>query len=247
MNINPSYIINFSGRNESLKTRPTWTLKIQRQWCFEEIKFQNKIIFPLWAEVQINESLKLIKIHRPTSNPIANNPVLARGVSRSGRHCQPSGSSSRTSSSGKTGGFLRPSLAFHQIKKMSDSPVLDQFSQEKACFWCGYRSQQRLHSIWGQEDRIKVPSPSVSNPGSETMFWRKSCGASGISRDRLKILLLLSRFSRVQLCATPWTAAYQASPSMGFSRQEHWSGLPFPSPMLESEMWKWSRSVVSDS
>ena len=36
--------------------------------------------------------------------------------------------------------------------------------------------------------------------------------------------------SRVQLFATPWTVAYQASPSMGFSRQEHWSGLPFPSP-----------------
>ena len=50
------------------------------------------------------------------------------------------------------------------------------------------------------------------------------------------LLLLLSRFSRVQLCATPWTAAYQASPSMGFSRQEHWSGLPFPSPMHESEV-----------
>ena len=32
--------------------------------------------------------------------------------------------------------------------------------------------------------------------------------------------------SRVQLSATPWTAAYQASPSMGFSRQEYWSGLP---------------------
>ena len=30
--------------------------------------------------------------------------------------------------------------------------------------------------------------------------------------------------------ATPWTGAYQASPSMGFSRQEYWSGLPFPSP-----------------
>ena len=38
------------------------------------------------------------------------------------------------------------------------------------------------------------------------------------------LLLLLSRFSRVRLCETPWTAAYQASPSMGFSRQEHWSG-----------------------
>ena len=36
--------------------------------------------------------------------------------------------------------------------------------------------------------------------------------------------------SRVRLFATPWTAAYQAPPSMGFSRQECWSGLPFPSP-----------------
>ena len=36
--------------------------------------------------------------------------------------------------------------------------------------------------------------------------------------------------SRVQLFVTPWTVAYQAPPSMGFSRQEYWSGLPFPSP-----------------
>ena len=49
------------------------------------------------------------------------------------------------------------------------------------------------------------------------------------------MLLLLSRFSHVQLCATPWTAAHQAPLSLGFSRQEHWSGLPFPSPMYESE------------
>ena len=61
------------------------------------------------------------------------------------------------------------------------------------------------------------------------------------------LLLLLSRFSHVQLCATPETAAHQAPPSLGFSRQEHWSGLPFPSPMHESEKWKWSRSVLSDS
>ena len=45
------------------------------------------------------------------------------------------------------------------------------------------------------------------------------------------LLLLLSRFSRVRLCATPQTAAHQALPSLGFSRQGHWSGLPFPSPM----------------
>ena len=61
------------------------------------------------------------------------------------------------------------------------------------------------------------------------------------------MLLLLSRFSRVRLCATPETEAHQASPSLGFSRQEHWSGLPLPSPMHESEKWKGSRSVVSDS
>ena len=40
----------------------------------------------------------------------------------------------------------------------------------------------------------------------------------------------MKSLSRVQLFATPWTVAYQASPSMGFSRQECWSGLPFPSP-----------------
>ena len=44
------------------------------------------------------------------------------------------------------------------------------------------------------------------------------------------LLLLLSRFSRVRLFATPQTVARQALLSMEFSRQEYWSGLPFPSP-----------------
>ena len=61
------------------------------------------------------------------------------------------------------------------------------------------------------------------------------------------LLLLLSRFSRVWLCTTPQMAAHQAPPSLGFSRQEQWSVLPFSSPMHESEKSKWSRSVVSDS
>ena len=52
------------------------------------------------------------------------------------------------------------------------------------------------------------------------------------------LLLLLSRFSRVRLCATPEMAAHQAPLSLGFSRQEHWSGLPFPSPVHESEKGK---------
>ena len=49
-------------------------------------------------------------------------------------------------------------------------------------------------------------------------------------------ILLLSRFSRVRLCATPQMAAHQAPPPLGFSRQEHWNGLAFPSPMRESEV-----------
>ena len=64
-------------------------------------------------------------------------------------------------------------------------------------------------------------------------------------------MLLLSCFSHVWLCATPQRAAHQAPPSMGFSRQEHWNGLPFPSPMHENEneneKWKQSCSVVSNS
>ena len=52
----------------------------------------------------------------------------------------------------------------------------------------------------------------------------------------LPLLLLLSHFSCVRLCATPQMAAHQALPSLGFSRQEHWSGLPFPSPMREGEV-----------
>ena len=42
--------------------------------------------------------------------------------------------------------------------------------------------------------------------------------------------------SRVRLLATPWTAAYQAPPSMGFSRQEYWSGVPLPSPIVAKDL-----------
>ena len=68
-------------------------------------------------------------------------------------------------------------------------------------------------------------------------------------KDQINLIsvpVLLSHFSHVRLCETPQTAAQKARPSLGFSRQEHWSGLPFPSLMHESEKWKWIRSVVSD-
>ena len=54
----------------------------------------------------------------------------------------------------------------------------------------------------------------------------------------------------LQLCQTlcdPIDGSPPGSPSLGFSRQEHWSGLSFPSLIHESEKWKWSHSVMSDS
>ena len=97
------------------------------------------------------------------------------------------------------------------------------------------------------------PRDTLSSPGLnysrvnlflQTVFLNSSICSSLLNFSLWKALLPLpSRFSRVRLCATPWTAAYQASPSMGFSRQEHWSGLPFPSPMHQSGKWKWSHSL----
>ena len=90
---------------------------------------------------------------------------------------------------------------------------------------------------------------NVTISGPFLLRWAYSANRSlswPVSKSKI-LLLLLSHFSHVRLCATQWTAAHQAPLSLGFSREEHWSGLPFPSPMHESEKWKWSRSVVSDS
>ena len=53
---------------------------------------------------------------------------------------------------------------------------------------------------------------------------------SSQEQTTLPVKVKVKSVSRVLLFATPWTVAYQAPPSMGFSRQEYWSGLPFPSP-----------------
>ena len=95
-------------------------------------------------------------------------------------------------------------------------------------------------SLWGckELDKIKQLTHSlVYKSLLNELAWLVEQG----------MLLLLGRFSHVRLCAIPQTAAHQTLPSLGFSRQEHWSGLPFPSLMHESEKWKWSRSLLSDS
>ena len=98
--------------------------------------------------------------------------------------------------------------------------------------------------------KVKVKVKSLSHVWLLATPWTTAHQAPpsmGFSRQEYWLLLLLRRFSHARLCATPETAVHQAPPSLGFSRKEHWSGLPFPSPIHESEQWKWSRSVVSDS
>ena len=66
--------------------------------------------------------------------------------------------------------------------------------------------------------------------------WDSPGKNTGVGCHCLLQCVKVKSLSRVRLCVTPWTAAYQAPPSVGFSRQEYWSGLPLPSPMCESEV-----------
>ena len=83
------------------------------------------------------------------------------------------------------------------------------------------RSLKWLHTLFG--DRVPI---------SEMGLLIRPVLSGSLSHGFMVYELLLSHFSHVRLCATPRTAAYQASPSMGFSRQEYWSGWPVPSPSL---------------
>ena len=77
-------------------------------------------------------------------------------------------------------------------------------------------------------DPIDSSSPGSPVPGilqARTLEW-VAISFSNAWKWKVKVKLL----SRVQLLVTPWTAAYRAPPSMGFSRQEYWSEVPLPSP-----------------
>ena len=79
-------------------------------------------------------------------------------------------------------------------------------------------------------DPIDGSPPGSPIPGilqARTLEW-VSISFSNAWKWKVKVKSL----SRVRLLATPWTAAYQTLPSMGFSRQEYWSGVPLPSPVL---------------
>ena len=84
---------------------------------------------------------------------------------------------------------------------------------------CGSREGR---GVWGGMDTCACMTEPLCRPPETltTLFVNQL------------LLLLLSHFSRVRLLATSWTAAYQAPLSTGLSRQEYWSGVPLPSPLL---------------
>ena len=94
---------------------------------------------------------------------------------------------------------------------------------------------------WGRSPGGQHANPLqcsyLGNPKDRGASWATVHRITELNRTEVIELLLLklSHFSCVRLCATLWMAVHQAPPSLGFSRPEHWSGLPFPSPMHESE------------
>ena len=115
----------------------------------------------------------------------------------------------------------RPSI--HQCMEYWDHP---------SCCCCSVTATaaaaKSLQSCPTLCDPIDGSPPGSPVPGilqARTLEW-VAVSFSKAWKWKVKVKSL----SRVQLSATPWTAAYQAPPSMGFSRQEYWSGVPLPSP-----------------
>ena len=87
------------------------------------------------------------------------------------------------------------------------------------------KSLQSCPTLCGPIDGSPPGSPVPGILQTRTLEW-VAISFSNAQRWKVKVKSL----SRVRLLTTPWTAAYQAPPSMGFSRQEYWSGLPLPYP-----------------
>ena len=90
------------------------------------------------------------------------------------------------------------------------------------------KSLQSCLTLCNPRDGSPPGSPIPGILQARTLVW-VTISFSNAWKWKVKVKLL----SRVWLLATPWTAAYQAPPSMGFSRQEYWSGVPLPSPSIK--------------
>ena len=95
-----------------------------------------------------------------------------------------------------------------------------------------FGGKQCLLSSWlllllSRFSRVRLCDPVPAILQARTLEW---VAVSFSNAWKWKVKVKSDMLSRARLLATPWTAAYQAPPSMGFSRQECWSGVPLPSP-----------------
>ena len=100
---------------------------------------------------------------------------------------------------------------------------------------CYAKSLQSCRTLCDPIDGSPPGSPIPGILQARTLEW-VAISFSNAWKWKVKVKSL----SRVRLFATPWTAAHQAPPSMGFSRQEYWSGVPLPSPKGKHNMTYYS-------
>ena len=100
-------------------------------------------------------------------------------------------------------------------------------------------------SIWTSAAKLLQSCPTLCDPidgspqGSSRRFWDSPGKSTGVGCHFLLQCMKVKFLSRARLLATPWTAAYQAPPSMGFSRHQYWSGVPLPSPKNLSNLFNY--------
>ena len=137
------------------------------------------------------------------------------------------------------------SLKLHTATQMSFKSNYNHIHGTVLFIWSPAAAAKSLQSCPPLCDPIGGSPPGSPVPGTlqaRTLEW-VPISFSSAWKWKVKVKLL----SRVRLFATPWTAAYQVPPSMGFSRQEYWSGVPSPSPLYEAQKNTKLYSIYSET
>ena len=127
---------------------------------------------------------------------------------------------------------LEKGMATHSNILACEIPLTGDPGGLQSIHWTAAAAAKSLQSCPTLCDAIDSGPPGSPVPGilqARTLEW-VAISFSNAWKWKVKVKSL----SRVRLFATPWSAAYQVPPSMGFSRQEYWSGVPLPSPALNS-------------
>ena len=106
---------------------------------------------------------------------------------------------------------------------------------------CCAKSLQSCPTLCDPIDGSPPGSPVPGILQARTLEW-VAISFSNVWKWKVKV----NSLSRVQLLATPWTAAYQAPPPRGFSMQEDWSGVPLPSPQIQSNPYQITNSIFTE-